>query len=81
VQMISLVTSGDAVSAISGAYSTTNFIQANNGSTMWSGYGAAANSTTGTAPTWTFASNSLSGGSAVAILETTRHRAMVVHSE
>jgi len=53
-----------AVSAINGAYSS--------GYTLFgTGYGCATavNSTTGTAPTWTFASNSQSVGSGLAIKE------------
>ncbi len=67
VQSISLSLSSDTVTAISpAAYSVTDFVAHG---VAESGFAAAANTTVGTAPTWTFTSNSNSAGSGIAITE------------
>lgn len=69
-QIIALNGVGDTVSAISGAYTTSDL-------GVRFGFAAAINSAVGTAPTWTFGGNSQSSGSGLAIKEVTTGAAIV----
>jgi len=74
IQSIAMSNSGN-VTAISGAYTTTDF---GNPASGGAGFAAAANSVTGTAPTWTFSGNAFSAGSGIAISEGSTKPSIVV---
>jgi hypothetical protein len=65
------MSSAVACRAVSSPYSTTaDFVRSDAGAgSSYSCYAASANTASGTAPTWTFAGNSFSAGSALAIAE------------